>query len=144
MMFELTGNKATESGLHTVENKLLLVSDGDHDVLYSGSNAYGARMLGVIVAEDDEGAFVRYLHIPLGDALYNGFLKKEVTLLEILLKVEKFFFVDFHYNDHEIDHAQVSLDDIPPEFRPAKNSYCPDLVHSSTVNFFSLKGRTTQ
>lgn len=141
-MFELHGHKAIIHGLHRiVDNRLVLFSDGENDMLYTGTNIYGNRILGSIVFEDDDNGFLRFIHAILTDKQYYGFLNKELTLLNVLQNVENFFLVDFNYTGEEINHALVSLEEIPAEFRPLENSFCPPFVFEPTLTFAaSLKG----
>lgn len=141
-MFELKGHKAIIKNLHLIENnKLVLFSDGDNDILYTGTNRYGNRILGSIVLEDDDSNFLRYIHVILTDEEYYQFLNRKRTLLGILEDIENFFIVDFNYDGTEINHALVRLDDIPPKFRPLEKSYCPDFIIEPSLTYSaSLKG----
>lgn len=141
-MFELKGHKAIIKNLHQIEsNRLVLFSDGDNDILYTGSNKYGNRILGSIVLEDDESNFLRYIHVILTDDEYYQFLNKKRTLLGILEDIESFFVVDFGYDGSEINHSLVTLNEIPQKFRPLSNSYCPDFIIEPSLTYSaSLKG----
>ncbi|MBT1709265.1 hypothetical protein KK062_13565 [Fulvivirgaceae bacterium PWU5] len=141
-MFELTGHKVIIQGLHKiVDNRLVLFSDGENDLLYTGTNIYGNRILGSIVFEDDDSRFLRFIHAIVTDQQYHAFLNRQLSLLGLLNGVESFFLVDFNYIGEEIDHALVSLNEIPEGFRPLQNSFCPDFVFEPTFNFAaSLKG----
>lgn len=142
-MFEVKGHKAIIRDFHRViDNRLVLLSDGENDMLYTGSNKYGNRILAAIVAEDDEQNFLRYFHALVTDKLYYAFLNKQVTLLSILENVESFFVVDFDHNNNEINHAVASLEEIPIEYRPKPDSYCPDFATESSFSYAaSMKGK---
>jgi len=141
-MFELKGHKVIIKNLHVIENnRLVLFSDGDNDILYTGSNRYGNRILGSIVFEDDDSGFLRYIHVILTDDEYYEFLNKKKSLLKILEDVESFFLVDFNYNGKEINHSLVTINDMPLNFRPLSNSLCPDFITEPSLTYSaSLKG----
>lgn len=142
-MFKIKGHKAILKGMHQVSaNKLVLFADDDHDVLYTGSNIYGNRLLCSIVAEDDENEFVRYIHALITDEQYYAFLNKQVSLLKLITDVDHFFLVDFNYEGKETNHAVVSVGEIPPEYRPNRKSFCPDFIFEPSFNYAaSLKGK---
>jgi hypothetical protein len=141
-MFELKNHKAIIKDMHLIEsNRTVLLSDGDNDILYTGTNKYGNRILGSIVLEDDDSQYLRYLHILLTDDLYYQFIYRKISLLQILRNVEHFFVVDFRYDGTEADHSLMSLEDIPPKYRPLENSYCPDFILEPSLTYsVSLKG----
>lgn len=48
-MFELNGHTAASEGIRfVVENRHVLVSDGDNDMLDTGNNLCGNRLLGTV------------------------------------------------------------------------------------------------
>ena len=64
-MFEVKPYKPIIRNLHKiVANRTVLFNDGYNDVLYSGSNEFGNRVLGVVMYEDEDEGVVRYLHHP--------------------------------------------------------------------------------
>lgn len=142
-MFDLPKHRVLIKGLHLIEsNKSLLFSDGENDVLYSGTNVYGNRILGTIIGEDDDCKYIRYFHLLISDSQYDDFINQRVTLLSLLKMVESFFVVDFDYNYVEIQHSLFSFDEFPSEFLPLEDSYCPDFVKEPSLEYVvSLKGR---
>src|SRR5690349_8691581 len=142
-MFQLPKHKVLVKGYHQiVENKFVLYSDGDNNLMYTGNNAYGNRLLSSIMAEDDENNILRYYHILLQDKEYHNFLNRKITLRQILTEVENFFVVDFKYDGTEVFSTVASIEDIPEEYLPLDNSYCPDFIFESSFHYTaSLKGK---
>lgn len=141
-MFEVKKHKALINGLHEiVDNEVSLFNDGDNDILYTGTNKFGNRLLGSIVFEDRSNRFLRYFHILITEDIYLAFLHKEKTLRSILEESESFFIIDKGFDDAIIDYNLISIQDIPDRFLPLNNSYCPSFVYDASLDYvFSLKG----
>ncbi|WP_256012661.1 hypothetical protein [Desertivirga xinjiangensis] len=141
-MFEVKDHKVLISGLDKiVDNKTILFNDGDNDILYTGTNKYGNRLLCAIMFEDDDEGFFRFMHILISDYQYKDFLNKRITLRKILEENESLFLIDRKYNGEERVNL-ISFDEIPEDFRPLNDSYCPDFIDDPSFNYvISLKGR---
>lgn len=141
-MFDISGHKTMIKDLHNVvNNKFVLFNDGENDLIYTGTNPYGNRVLCCIMFDDDEREFLRYSHILTTEVQYNNFINKKISLLEILKENQSFFIVDFNYALKEIDFNIVSIDDIPTDFLPLESSYCPDFIFNPTFNYsVSMQG----
>lgn len=144
-MFKLTKHKVLIKGLHQIdENKIILFSDGENDMIYSGTNVYGNRILGVIIGEDDEDGFLRYFHLLISDKQYYDFLYQRISLLQLIKTIESFFVIDFDYNYNELVYSLYSIDDFPNEFLPLENSLCPEFIKEPSFDYvISLKGKTS-
>lgn len=141
-MFEVKGHKTIIKDLHNiVNNKLILFNDGDNDLIYTGTNPYGNRVLCCIMFDDDDNEFLRYFHILTTEIQYTDFINKKVSLLNILKDNQSFFVVDFNYSLNELSSNLVSIDDIPNEFLPLEDSYCPDFIYNPTFQYsISMQG----
>ncbi|HLY68262.1 MAG TPA: hypothetical protein VKR53_00955 [Puia sp.] len=141
-MFEVKKNKTLIRGLHEiVANSLSLLNDGSNDILYTGTNKFGNRLLGTIVLENRQEQYLRYFHILITEEVFLSFLNRKKTLRAILEESESFFVVDKNFNDEISDYNIVSINDIPEQFIPLQNSYCPTFVYEATFDYvFSLKG----
>ena len=141
-MFEIKPYKTIIRDLHKiVSNLTVLFNDGDNDVMYTGTNKYGNRILGIIMFEDDEKGYLRYIHTLITDKQYSDFLSKKITLRGILENNESFFIVDKNYVNEETSSNLVYLSDIPEQFLPLDNSYCPDIINEPSLSYsVSLKG----
>src|SRR6266403_2237427 len=100
------------------------IRDGNN-VIYYGTNKYGTVVLGVILLDDVEQEFVRFIHVLSTKAQISDFLSKAIIYLEILKQAKTIFIVDRNYNGGELDYNIITFEELPKEFRPLKNSYCP-------------------
>lgn len=141
-MFDVKPHKVIIKGLHIiVDNFHSLINDGDNDIIYTGTNIYGNRILGSIVFEDDERNFLRYFHTIVTDKDYNLFFNRKISLRAILEASENFFIIDKDYNGNVIDYNLISFSDIPNDFLPLESSFCPSFLKEASLDYtFSLKG----
>lgn len=141
-MFKVPKHKVIIKDMHRIASNFnALVNDGDNDLLYTGTNPYGNRILGAIVLEDDEEEFVRYIHVIVTDEQYNDFFSRKTSLRHILEENESFFIIDKFYDGTESD-SFISIDELPDAFKPLKNSFCPDFVEAASLQYvISLKGQ---
>lgn len=118
-----------------VENKRVLFNDGENDIIYTGLNKYNNRLLCFIMFEDDENNFLRYTHMLLSEKQYSDFINQQTSLREILETNESVFLVDLDYNLNEIDQNLVYVAEIPENYLPLKDSYCPDFIKESSFSY---------
>lgn len=141
-MFTIENKHPFIDGLYDINaNYCSLLNDGDNDILYTGTNKYCSRILGSILFEDDEELFLRYIQIIITDELFFDFLNKKISLRGIINTYKSLFIVDKNYNNEIIRSSFVPLSDIPEDFLPLNNSFCPEFVKKNTLDYtFSLKG----
>ena len=102
-MFEVKEHKCVPKDMHKIIcNHQVLFNDGENDVIYTGTNKFGNIILGVVMYDDDDTNYLRYLHVILDDYQYLNFFTKKITLREILESNGSFFIVDKEYNGKEI------------------------------------------
>jgi hypothetical protein len=124
-----------------VANFSSLLNDGHIDLLYTGTNKFSSKVLGSILYEDDEELYLRYIHTLISDETLNDFLNKKITLKEIVTQSEAIFIVDKDYNNNITYYALVPITEIPADFLPLDNSFCPDFIENNSLDYtFSLKG----
>lgn len=141
-MFEITNKQLYISGLFDITNNYCsLINDGAIDLLYRGTNEFGSNILGSILFEDDENLYLRYIHSLVSDETLNDFLNKRISLRSIIKNSSSVFIVDKGYNNDVKDSALIPLEDLPTDYLPLMNSYCPSFVKRNTFEYsFSLKG----
>ena len=124
-----------------MENRRVLFNDGDNDIIYTGFNEYSNRLLGFIMFEDDENEFLRYIHVLVSEKQYSDFINQQTSLISIIDKNETVFIVDFNYKLNEIDQNLIPTNEIPTDYLPLENSFCPDLIKESFLTYaVSLSG----
>lgn len=135
-MFKVKKHKSLLKNFHKiVENKRVLFNDGDNDIIYTGTNEYQNRLLCYIMFEDDEEGFLRYTHMLVSEKQYSDFINQKTSLRSILDTNESVFIVDLDYNLNEIDQNLVSIKEIPNDFLPLENSFCPDFIKESSFSY---------
>lgn len=135
-MFEVKKHKMLIKDFHKiVNNKVVLLNDGDNDVLLTGTNLYANRLLCCIMFEDDEVGFLRYLHVLTTEEQYSEFINKKISFRNIIEINESVFLVDVDYNMKEIDANAVSIEEIPNDFLPLANSFCPDFIFEPSFSY---------
>lgn len=141
-MFELKNKQLYISGLFDIfDNYCSLINDGAIDLLYKGTNNFGSNILGSILFEDDENLYLRYIHTIVSDETLHDFLNKRITLRSIISSSTSVFIVDKGYNNEIKDSALIPIDELPYDYFPLENSYCPSFVKRNTFDYvFSLKG----
>src|ERR1044071_2569544 len=141
-MFELKNRQLYIDGIFDIsDNYCSLINDGAIDLLYIGTNKFGSNILGSILYEDDENLYLRYIHTIVTDETLHDFLNKRVSLLSIINNSNSVFVVDKGYNNDIKNSALIPFDDLPIDYLPLENSYCPSFVKRNTFEFtFSLKG----
>jgi hypothetical protein len=143
-MFKINKHKPIVSDLAIItQNYLELVAD-ENPILYTGTNQYGNRILGVIVEESEEDFSVRYFHIILNDDSYYAFINREISLRKIVESANIIFVLDYK-GDELIDNNLVALDEIPVDYLPLEDSYCPESSFIASLNYgISLKGKRSE
>jgi hypothetical protein len=145
-MFEIKKHKIISPGIHAITSGFkVLFNDGDNDTIYIGKNKFDNFILGVIMGEsddeEDEIEFVRYMHVLLTPRDYMSFFSGRITLLELLRLSDFFFIIDKNPSGEEISSDIVTLEDLPAEYWPRANSYCPDFaIQASNLYCVSLHG----
>lgn len=141
-MFELKNKQLYITGLFDIsDNYCSLINDGVIDLLYRGTNKFGSNILGSILFEDDENLYLRYIHTIVSDETLNDFLNKRISLRSIISDSNSVFIVDKGYNNEIKDSALIPFEDLPNDYLPLENSYCPSFAKRNTFEYtFSLKG----
>lgn len=142
-MFQLNSHKPLITDLPEIKfNYQELLAD-ENPILLTGTNAYGNRILGVIVGESYNEFFIRYFHVIITEKCYVDFINREITLLQILKQSDIIFALDYIDNIRQSSNI-LRFDEIPTEYLPLENSYCPDNKFLATFNYgVSLQGKTS-
>ena len=122
-MFKIKKHKTPIKDLHKiVDNRLVLFNDGDNDIIYTGTNTYGNRLLYCIMFEEDEEDYLRYLGTITTEQQYSDFLNQKISFRSIIDSNQTVFLVDLDYSNNELDSNIVSIKEIPDEFLPLEHS----------------------
>lgn len=108
--------------------------------MYTGTNEYNNRILGIIIEEGD-GLEVFYFHIIIRDEEYTEFLEKRRTLRTLLLEAGVIFVLERMEGTTQQAYV-ISAAEIPEDYLPLENSFCPEVKFPASLNFgISLKGK---
>lgn len=141
-MFEIKTSSIKNDLPVIVSNYSTILFD-EEPILFSGTNKYGNIILGSFVDEDDSAGFHRFFHALIDDATYSNFVHKKISYLEIL-KNEKtpIYVVDKKYDNSIINIFLIDFTEIPQQYIPLENSYCPQFNKEYGLEFVvSLKGK---
>lgn len=141
-MFELKNRQLYINGLFDIsDNYCSLINDNAIDLLYTGTNKFGSKILGSILFEDDENLYLRYIHTIISDESFQDFLNRRTTLHDIIFNSNSVYIIDKNYNNDIKDSALIPLENIPKDYLPLENSFCPKFVKRNSFEYtFSLKG----
>ena len=140
-MFEINKHKAIVSDLPLITDNYISILRDENPILYSGTNRYGNRILGVIVEESEIDFSIRYFHVIIDDKTYYDFTNKKITLRHII-EISNVVFVIDTKGGKVIDNNLVTISEIPKDYLPLDDSYCPDGYFIPSLNFgVSLKGK---
>lgn len=141
-MFHIDRNKLFDSDLPLIVENLQVLHFDDMPILFSGTNLYGNRILASSVDEDTERGFARFFHVIIDSNTYNKFIRQNLSYRQILSSSKTIFVVDKNFDDEPIACYVISPDDIPTEYFPLEDSYCPYITMPRSMNFsLSLKGK---
>lgn len=139
-MFEIKKHKAIVTDLPLISANYLELLADENPILYTGTNRYGNRILGVIIEESDDFS-LHYFHVIIDDSTYYNFINKEITLRTILSQAGLVFVVSFKAGKY-LESNLIGFDEIPTDYLPLEDSYCPDGFFIPSLNFgVSLKGK---
>jgi hypothetical protein len=141
-MFEVNKHKVLLKDFHRiVKTRKVFFNDGENDIIYSGYNPFDNRLLCFIMFDDDENEFLRYAHLLVTDKQFSDFVNGTLPMRSILETNQSVFIVDYDYALNEIDYNLVNIDSIPSDFLPFKDSYCPQFIRDSSLDYsVSLRG----
>lgn len=141
-MFPIKKHKAIVSDLPILTDNYYELLGDENPILYTGTNRYGNTIIASIIEDDYENETIYYYHIIIDSKTYYDFTKKNISLYEILKKEKIVHIVSKDYQENTIDYNIIAVEDIPEEYLPYKDSYCPELAIPFALNFgLSLKGK---
>ena len=143
-MFEVVKHINSGKVFHRITaNRLVLDFDDEREVemLYSGTNNMGVRLIGSrISTEADGGAW--YFHITVGERDHLAFIRREISLREVMQNSEWIHVVHYGAEGEESFHSLLPFEQIPEEYKPRNRSLCPKRAYASSLVYTSsLKGQ---
>jgi hypothetical protein len=141
-MFEIGKHKSLVNDLPVITSNYLELLTDEIPILYTGTNKYGNLILGSIIEEDDDNSILWYYQIIITSTIYYDFLDKKNTLLDLFKSSNLIYIITKDYSKKVLDYNLVSLDEIPEDYLPLSNSYCPEIAIPFSFHYgISLKGK---
>jgi len=128
-MFEINNNRNVASDLPIITNNFQVLHFDEFPILFIGENPYGNKILGSLVCEDeDDDNLFRYFQSIVKDEIYFQFIDKKISYLEVLENSSSIFVLDKDINNKIIAIFHISFSEIPKDYLPLPNSFCPDIA----------------
>ena len=111
----------------------LIVSDfdillfDDEPILFTGKNEKGDYIIGTSIEDDDDRKIQWYFHTVVDEAVYRKFIDRQITYLNILKNSDRIFIIGKAYDNSFVKIYYINFADIPSDYLPLENSYCPEL-----------------
>lgn len=141
-MFDISTLPSSDTAIPFIDHNYQVLHFDCDPILFSGTNKYGARVLGSLVCEDPSIGKKRFLHAVVTSNEYSDFVRQRITYRAILERSK-----DIYIIERKLDHTLVatylaSTEDIPQSMLPTEESYCPEQAYRASSEFsISLKGR---
>jgi len=144
MLFTIDASQVDENFLLISKEYKVLHYD-EEPILFTGLTAYSYRVLVSLVEEDQDANgdwFARFFYTIIEPAAYADFLNRKITYLRILEEAKNVFVIDNHYKSKLFFAQKVNLTDIPANYLPTAESYCPTSSRKASLKYLvSMKGK---
>src|SRR5690348_11929518 len=128
--------------LMTISSSLKVLHFDDFPILFLGINRFENKILGSHLEEDDETKTIWTIHSILSNKQYYEFINKKKSYKEILKETSTKFLVEKSFNGKALNAYDLDFDNIPEEYQPLENSYCPNYKKSFSFSYsLGLKGK---
>lgn len=128
--------------LTTISSSFKVLHFDDFPILFLGVNKFGTKILGSHLEEDDDSKTILTLHTILSNKEYYDFINKKKSYKEILQETSTKFLVEKSFGGKALAAYNLEFEDIPEEYQPLENSYCPNYKKSFSFSYsLGLKGK---
>lgn len=143
-MTPIDTNKLTKASLEltTISSSFKVLHFDDFPILFLGVNKFGNKILGSHLEEDDDNKTIFTIHSILSNKDYYDFINKKKSYKEILKETSTKFLVEKSFSGKVLASYNLEFDNIPEEYQPLENSYCPNYKKSFSFSYsLGLKGK---
>lgn len=141
-MFHIDINRKIYSDFPVIVSNYKELLFDDEPILFSGTNKLGNCVIGSLVDEDYENNFHRYFHVIVDTSTYYSFINQKISYRDILNQAGSIYVIDKFYNDSIKDVFILNFNEIPVDYLPLENTFCPVIENEYSLNFIvSLKGK---
>ncbi|MBN9297180.1 MAG: hypothetical protein J0I41_09215 [Filimonas sp.] len=128
--------------LITISSSFKVLHFDDFPILYLGVNKFGNKILGSHLEEDDDNKTILTIHSILSNNDYYDFINKKKSYRSILQETSAKFLVEKNFGGKVLGAYNLQFDNIPEEYQPLENSYCPNYKKSFSFSYsLGLKGK---
>jgi hypothetical protein len=140
-MFEISNHRKSNSDLPIISANYFVLLQDENPIIYTGTNSYGNRILGVIVEESETDFTTRFFHIIISNKQYYAYLEKQIALRDLLIETDPVFVIDFIGGEITQKYS-LPTSEIPADYLPLSNSYCPNYISMPSFSYgAALKGK---
>ncbi len=140
-MFSIDKNRKTVSNLPIITDNLEIIHFDEIPYLYYGTNKYGTKIIGSFIEEDEITDSLRYVHTLVDSQSFYTFINRETPYRSIIEQGKDVFIIDKNINEKPIAVYNITPDQIPSNFLPVEDYYCPKYNFSIGNDFvLSLHG----
>ncbi len=133
-MFKINNNRNILSDLPIITDNYEVLHFDEFPILFIGLNRYGNKILGSLVCEDEEDDnLFRYFQSIVTNEVHSKFINKKISYLEALKSSTSIFVLDKNINDKILAVFHVSYEEIPEDYLPLANSFCPAIALKSEL-----------
>lgn len=129
-MFPLPNAETSDPGLPLIVGRHeIILEDEQIPVLFTGINRDGHVVIGSSITEDYDARKIWYFHIIITEEARQRFIERGVTYRTLLEQADQIYIIecavgDFSYDDR-VSVFALPFADIPEDYRPLADSYCP-------------------
>jgi hypothetical protein len=106
----------------------------DFPVLFTGMNRLNGRVVGSLV--ENVKSFESYLHSIVDENLFVGFLRREISYLELLERAYLLFLL--HWTGEETPTVYpLNYSDIPEAYKPDAAALCPEITIPPSFDYIA-------
>lgn len=140
-MFNIDVNRKTESNLPIITDNFEVIHFDEIPYLYFGTNEYGTKIIGSFIEDDEYTDNLRYVHILVSNESFYTFINREKPYRNIIEEGKDVFIIDKNINEKPIAIYNITPNEIPSNFLPVNDYYCPKYNFSIGNDFVvSLHG----
>jgi hypothetical protein len=140
--FDITNKEVLPNDLIEISNNLVVIHFDEFPILYYGTNIFNNKILGSHLDEDDERQRIYCLQTLLTNKQFSDFKNQKKSYRTILEESNSIGLVEKTFNDKIFKVYNINFADIPQEYLPLENSFCPKTSTKKSLNFsLVLKGQ---
>lgn len=140
-MFDISTDKKLNTKLPIIVENFKVIHFDEFPILYYGTNSYGTKIIGSLLEENDATNILRYIHILVSISDFYNFTNQQISYRELLENSNDVFILDKNINEEPILTYSLDIKDIPEDYLPINNYYCPKFNFSIGNDFvLSLHG----